>query len=167
MFRSLTFAVVLLASTAAHGQETRSASPDQPAPPAKIEDLAWLSGEWEGGGPGETRARAVFSGPTGDHLTGHFVQASADGVSFLELMDVVETNGTLVFRLRHFNADLTGWEEKDVVRSFPLVSVSGDAWFFDDLTFRKDGPDGMVAAVRARMADGGTRELVFRYRRIR
>jgi hypothetical protein len=84
-FIALVAALLLVTSTSAQAQETRSAEPGQVAPAAKIEDLAWLNGEWEGRSPGGTRARAVFSGPTGDHLTGHFVQASGDRVSLFEL----------------------------------------------------------------------------------
>ncbi len=48
---------------------------------------------------------------------------------------------------------------------FPLVAREDDAYYFDGLTIRRDGPDGMVGAVRIENPDGTTREAVFRYRR--
>jgi hypothetical protein len=76
-------------------------------------------------------------------------------------------NGSLEYRLKHFNADLTGWEEKAEVVRFPLVAVEPDAWYFDGLTIRKEGQGGMIAAVRIGNRDGTSREAVFRYRRDR
>ena len=82
-------------------------------------------------------------------------------------MSIAETGGSLEYRLKHFNADLTGWEEKGDVRRFPLVAREPGKWFFDGLTIRQDGPDGLVAAVLVRHKDGKEDEAVFRYRRAR
>ena len=78
-----------------------------------------------------------------------------------------EIGGSLEYRLKHFNADLTGWEEKAEVRSFPLVAREGDAWYFDGLTVRRDGADGLIGAVNARFKDGTQKEFVLRYKRVR
>jgi hypothetical protein len=146
--------------------DTRSAPANHVPPPATIEDLSWLAGEWVGPGiSGE--AREVYSTPTGGAIAGHFVQMGRNGIAFYEIITIVPERGSLVYRLKHFNADLTGWEEKAEVRSFPLVSREGDAWYFDGLTVRRDGPDGMIGAVNVRMKDGTEREYVIRYRRAR
>ena len=146
--------------------ETHTAPPNHLPPPAKIEDLAWIAGEWVGPGiSGE--AREIYSTPTGGAIAGHFVQMSANGIAFYELITIVPEGGSLAYRLKHFNADLTGWEEKNEVRSFALVAREGDAWYFDGLTVRRDGADGMIGAVKVRMKDGTEREFVIRYRRAR
>jgi hypothetical protein len=54
-------------------------------------------------------------------------------------MTIVAEGGSISYRLKHFNADLTGWEEKNEVQSFGLVAREGDTWFFDGLTIRRDG----------------------------
>lgn len=84
---------------------------------------------------------------------------------FYEMMAITEVRGSLEFRLKHFNADLTGWEEKAVVRSFPLVAVDKDTWYFDGLTIKRDGPNGMTGAVKVLQKDGSSQELVFQYHR--
>ena len=48
-----------------------------------------------------------------------------------------------------------------------LVAVEKDAWYFDGLTVRRDGPDGMVGAVRIDSKEGPPREAVFKYRRVK
>jgi hypothetical protein len=88
-----------------------------------------------------------------------------DDVWFYEILSIAEVGGSLEYRLKHFNADLTGWEEKAEVRRFPLVAIENDAWYFDGLTIRRDGPDGMVGAVKVETKDGSRKEYVFRYKR--
>jgi len=166
MIRILALAVVALSAPVARAAETRSAVPGAPAPPARVADLAWLAGAWEGAGIAGGAATEVYSPPAAGQIVGHFRQLRPDGsLWFYEIMSIAEAGGSLHYRLKHFDADLTGWEEKAQVVSFPLVAVEKDAWYFDGLTIRRDGPDGMVAAVRIGSKDGGSREAVFRYRR--
>ena len=50
---------------------------------------------------------------------------------------MVEENGSLSFRLKHFNSDLTGWEEKNEREEFPLVKVEKNAVYFDGFTIKR------------------------------
>ena len=161
-----TIAMLFAAAAPAAAQETRAATPGATAPPARVADLAWLAGTWEAEGI-TGPAREVYSPPIGGQMTGHFIQTRGDGIWFFEIVSIAESGGSLEYRLKHFNADLTGWEERDEVRRFPLVAVENDAWYFDGLTIRRDGPDGMIGAVRIEERDGTTREAVFHYRRAR
>jgi hypothetical protein len=164
--KPLLLALLLFASAPTFAQETRSAVPGAPPPPATLADLAWLVGIWEGQGI-TGPAREIYLPPMGGQMAGHFTQSRGDGIWFYEIVTIVERAGSLSYRLRHFNADLTGWEERNEVRDFPLVAREGDAFYFDDLTIRRDGLDGLIGAVRIRNPDGTSREAVFRYRRVR
>lgn len=147
---------------------TRSAVPSAPSPPARLADLAWLAGSWEGDGIGGGKALEVYSPAAGGQMVGHFTQLNPDGsVVFYEIISITEKDGTLHYRLKHFHPDLTGWEEKDVVRDFPLVALEleKDTWYFDDLTVKRDGTNGMVEAVRVRKKDGTSVEYSFHYTR--
>jgi hypothetical protein len=148
-------------------QITRPAVPGQPPPPARLADLDWLVGTWEGQritGP----AREIYLPAVGGQIAGHFTQARGDGIWFYEIVAIVQVGDSLEYRLRHFNDDLTGWEECAQVLRFPLVAVEDGSWYFDDLTLRRDGPDGLIGAVRIHDPAAGTsREAVFRYRRVR
>ena len=50
---------------------------------------------------------------------------------------------------------------------FRLVAVEDCAAFFSALTYRCDGDDGLVVAVRMKSEDDAVEELVFRFRRNR
>ena len=146
-------------------QETRTMAPGAQSPPARLEDLAWLQGAWEGAGISGP-ATEVYSGPAGGQIVGHFRQLRGEGIWFYEIMTIAQVGASLEYRLKHFNQDLTGWEEKAQVVRFRLVAVEKDTWYFEGLTIRRDGPDGMIGAVRIDSKDG-PREAVFKYRRVK
>lgn len=145
-------------------QETRTAPEDHTPPPATLAQMDWLVGQWAGTGIGGAPAMESWLPPSGDTMVGTFVQETDEsGIRFTEHMYLMEEEGTLVLRLKHFNADLTGWEEKDGMLTFRLIAVEDCAAYFHALTLRCSNPNfpggGLLAAVR--MQSGG--ELVFRF----
>ena len=159
-------AMAMLASTLA-AQETRIAPDDHLPPPATLEQLDWLVGQWTGSGIGGAPAMESWLPPSGATMVGTFVQETDEGgIRFTEHMYLMEEEGTLVLRLKHFNADLTGWEEKEGMLTFRLIAVEECAAYFHALTLRCDGEDGLLAAVRMRSKDEEISELVFRFRRM-
>ncbi len=144
--------------------ETRIGEEGFESPPATLAQVDWLVGQWAGDGIGGAPAMESWLPPMGGTMVGTFVQETADGtIMFTEHMYLAEENGTLALKLKHFNADLTGWEEKDDMLTFRLVANEPCAAYFNALTLRCADPDrpgeGLVAAVR--MQEGG--ELVFRF----
>ncbi len=151
-------------------QETRMGEPEFEAPPADLAQMDWLIGRWEGEGIGGAPAMESWLPPTGGIMVGTFVQQSADGaISFTEHLYLMEEDGSLVLRLKHFNADLTGWEKKDDMLSFRLVAIEPCAAFFHGLTLRCADPaepgEGLVAAVRMQSDKPEPQELIFRFER--
>lgn len=148
-------------------QETRVAEDGAESPRADLGQMDWLIGQWSGEGIGGAPAAESWLPPAGGTMVGTFVQQSAEGpILFTEHLYLMEEDGTLVLRLKHFNADLTGWEEKDDMLSFRLVALEPCAAYFHALTLRcaeADKPgEGLVAAVR--MQSGG--ELLFQFTRM-
>jgi hypothetical protein len=126
--------------------------------------MDWLVGQWWGEGIGGAPAMESWLPPTGDTMVGTFVQSTEEGgIRFTEHMYLMEEGGSIVLRLKHFNADLTGWEEKGDMLTFRLVAIEPCAAYFHALTLRCEDRDkpgvGLVAAVR--MQSGG--ELLFRF----
>ena len=140
----------------------------QPAARAEIADLQWLEGAWEGEGINGALATEVYSAPAGGQMVGHFRQLDTDGsVLFYELITISQVGDTIEYRLKHFDADLTGWETQKQVRRFPLLSKIKDSWHFDGLIIKREAEDRMSITVRVRQNDGSNESLLFRYRRLR
>lgn len=155
----------LLVAAALRAQEVRTAPEGHTPPPATVADLGWLTGIWTGEGIGGAPAIEVYSPPGGGSVAGHFAQEDGEGgIAFFELMQITEADGSLVYRLKHFDDALAGWEEKDEYVSFPLVAVDTNALYFDGLTLRRAG-DTLISAVNVRQSDGTVEEYVFRYSR--
>lgn len=166
--RTIVPAIALACITSAPvcAQETRVMPADHISPAASMDDMDWLVGQWEGTGIGGNRATESWLPPTGDTMVGTFIQTGGNGgIQFTEHLYLVEHVGSLVLRLKHFNPDLTGWEERDDMLTFRLVDIEPCAAYFASLTLRCDGDDGLVAAVQIRSKDGAANELIFRFRR--
>lgn len=147
--------------------ETRIGEEGFESPPATIGQMDWLVGQWSGEGIGGAPAHESWLAPTGTTMVGTFVQQTEDdGIRFTEHMYLMEQDGSLALKLKHFNADLTGWEDKEGMVTFRLLAIEPCAAYFNALTLRcderYDGKDGLVAAVR--MQSGG--ELLFRFARV-
>lgn len=166
MNRLILGALALCLAGPAWAQETRSLSAGAASPAASVEQLAWLAGTWRGEGLGAV-ATEVYSSPQAGQIAGHFqLEDGRGGIAFYELMQIVPRAGSLVYRLRHFNPDLTGWEDKTgKAVEFGLVAIEGDKAHFDGLTLHRTGPDSMTVWVRIGKKDGSSEEAPFRYRR--
>lgn len=159
-------AVVALAAigSSLQAQETRIGAADFESPPATIDQVSWLVGQWSGEGIDGAAARESWLPPSGGTMVGTFVQERADGgIRFTEHLYLMEEGGTLVLRLKHFNADLTAWEEKDGMLSFRLIAIEDCAAYFHGLTLRCDGQGGLLAAVRMKSDGPNVSELLFRF----
>lgn len=162
-------AFALAGAVAAQGTalETRVGEKGFESPAATIDQLDWLVGRWSGSGIGGSPAMESWLPPIGGTMVGTFVQEAPDGTfMFSEHMYIVAQGDSLALKLKHFNSDLTGWEEKDDMLTFRLVEVEPCAAYFQALTLRCDGPDGLVAAVRMKSDKPEPQELVFRFKRL-
>ena len=103
---------------------------------AKIGDVAWISGNWVGSALGG-KFEETWNPPSAGSMVGLFKLTKNDQVVFYEILTIVEKGNSLLLRLKHFNPDLTGWEEKNKSVEFPLVAISKNEVKFDGLTFRR------------------------------
>jgi hypothetical protein len=78
---------------------------------------------------------------------------------------LVEHEGTISLRLKHFNPDLTGWEEKDKTVDFRFIKKDGNRIYFTGLTFERRGNFELNIYLSLRQKDGTVKEEVFRMRR--
>lgn len=156
----------LLSAMPLAAQHTRVAPEGHVPPPATLTAAEWLVGDWVGTGIEGAEAAESWLPPSSGAMVGVFVQEKPDGaLMFTEHMYMAEEAGSLVLKLKHFNPDLTGWEEKDGMVRFRFLSAEPCALYFSALTYRCEGEDGLLVAVRMKSDGDSVNELVFRFKR--
>lgn len=153
--------------TQSQTRNTISLAAGAPRPAARIADLRWLVGAWTGEGLGGT-SDEVWSEPAGGAMVGYFRLVGKEGKPvFYEIMTLLEHEGSVEMRLKHVNADMTGWEEKNDYVTFRLARLDATGAWFDGLTLRRNGPDRIEAFLALRdRSTGSVREEKFVYRRV-
>lgn len=149
--------IAIAAAALAAGQNlgVRSLAPGAVSPPARVEDVGWLAGRWIGEGLGGC-AEENMAPPVAGQIMGAFRQTKADGsLWFYEFYTIAPKGESISMRIKHFNPDMTGWEEKDGFVEFPLVAIEGEAVYFDGLSYARDGVNALKAAVRISETDVG------------
>jgi hypothetical protein len=108
------------------------------SPSASLDDFGWLIGHWQGEGLGGLNEEA-WSGPASGQMMGMYRMIGDGQVRFMELLTLTEEKGSVQLRLKHFNRDLSGWEDKGDTVDFRLLKLEpGAAWFDGGSMFRID-----------------------------
>ena len=134
------------------------------APAGTLADMAWLAGRWEGEGLGG-RVEEVWSPADGGAMMGMFRLVREGKPVFYEFLTLRETERGLAMQLKHFNPDMTGWEEREKFVEFLYVGSEGKRVFFEGLTFDRSEEGQLTVHLAIRRKDGGVREETFRMRR--
>lgn len=93
----------------------------QPARNGPLQPLAFLSGRWVSITRAEMQEE-TWSRVSGDSMTGTFRVVQGGEPVFYEFWAVEVDGDKPVLKLKHFNAGLVGWEEKDTSTRMPLIS---------------------------------------------
>ena len=143
---------------------TLKLSEGQASEKATIADAAWLAGSWRGAGLGGI-SDETWSRPEGGVIVGTYRLLKDGKPVFYEMMWLQEVEGTLILRLKHFNPDLTGWEEKDKTVDFKFIKKDGKRLYFSGLTYEQASKDELHIYLALRQRDGTLKEEVFRMKR--
>ena len=131
-----------------------------PAAFGSIDQLDWLVGHWEGDAFGGV-CEEVWSPASGGTMVGTFKLTVDGAVQFYELMTIVPDSAGPQMRLKHFNADLTGWEEKGEVFEFPFVSASEKKAQWEGMTYEQIAEDSLRITVTLSHGDTApTQEVI-------
>ena len=140
----LALACALSAAAAAAGPVPEPVIRHEPrggsVPDVGVDSLAWLAGRWRGEALGGT-AEEAWLPPAGGQMAGVFRLVKDGAPAFYEAVILLEIEGRLTMRLKHFDAALVGWEEKGETVDFPLVDHEPGVWYFDGLTIVKEAED--------------------------
>ena len=134
-------------------------------PAATLDDVSWLVGSWEGEAFGGT-FEEVWNPPSLGSMVGFFKFMGDESVAFYELLLLVEEEGSLSLKVKHFNPDFTAWEEKGDYVNFKFVSANDEVIHFSGISFYRVGDDEIHGWIR--MKSGETiREEKLVYRRVK
>ncbi len=159
----LLLSLSMLAPALAQTTNTRRLPEGSAPPPARVEELAWLTGNWLGTGFGDL-SEETWQPPKGGSMLGLFRQHKDGKPMFYEFLLLLETEGTVELRLKHFNPDGTGWEEKDKYLTFRLVALEPNAAYFSGLTYRLQG-ENLEIFLALKNNDGALKEHSFLLKR--
>lgn len=130
---------------------------------ASIDNVSWIAGYWVGEAF-DGDIEEVWTNPLGNSMMGSFKLVVNNEVQFYELCTISEENETLVFRLKHFNNDLKGWEEKDEMIEAPLVKIENNKAYFHKFTFEKISETELNIYVLFEETLGNETEMKFNYK---
>ncbi len=136
----------------------------QKSPSAALADMTWMIGSWSGNALGGV-VEEVWAAPAGGAMLGMFRLIQKGKPVFYELMTLVEENGSILFRLKHFNPNMTGWEEKDKTVEFKFIGKKDGLIHFEGMSFKPEGKDAFTVYLAIEHKDGNVKEEAFRYTR--
>ncbi|MEQ8926868.1 MAG: DUF6265 family protein [Fulvivirga sp.] len=120
-----------------------------------INKLDWLVGSWEGEGLGGLNYES-WSTPEEGVMMGMFRHSRNGKVIFYEFCRISDVG----LQLKHFNPDLTGWEQKEEMVTFPFLSMSEDEIVFDGLVMELINQNELKIVVQLEQG-----ETTFNYKR--
>lgn len=130
----------------------------------KLENCAWISGNWKGeafGGQTEEN----WSAPSGGSMMATFKLINDGKVSFYEIEIIREVENTLILQLKHFDSDLKGWETKNETVDFPLIEITENKVVFEGMTFEKVSENEMNVFVDIKNDSGEVEIIKFNYKK--
>ena len=98
-------------------------------------------------------------------MVGTFRLIRDEKTVFYEFLTLSVVDARIVMRLKHFNPDMTGWEEKEKYVEFAHVKTDGSEVDFGALRFVRESADRLTILLKLRSKDGSMREEKFEMRR--
>ncbi|RPH71560.1 MAG: hypothetical protein EHM78_06880 [Myxococcaceae bacterium] len=117
-------------------------------PAARIDQMAWLAGQWRGEGTPTDRIDAFVLPPSGGGMVGVFRRVRGGEVTTHAIAYVTEESGSLVLRSKLFDSALRGRESQDAPRPQALESISPTEVRFEKAwVIRRDAGIQLFASV--------------------
>ena len=145
----IALSIILIFALIIQAEETQS-----------LPDLSWLEGHWVGDGFGGV-CEESWMPLSGGTMVGTFKLIVLNEVSFYEIMTLVPNdNNGYDMNLKHFNADMTGWEEKDDVVTFSYLESAANKLILNGLSYERTADDSLVIKVSMKTRDGEIDEII-------
>jgi len=131
------------------------------SPAATPDNFHWMAGRWLGKGFGGT-LEENWNPPMGGTMVATFRLIRNGEVQFYEICTLEPEDGSVIYRVKHFDPGMKGWEEKDEYVAFPLVKLEHHKAYFSGLTIERNG-NTITQYLAVKQKDGSYKEhpLVF------
>ncbi|SEF44328.1 DUF6265 family protein [Algoriphagus boritolerans] len=136
----LLISILLLTFSHLATAQVRHLEADQAPIQGKVEELNWMVGYWTGPGLGG-ECEEVWMPAVDGHMVGTFRFWMEGKLVFSEFMNLIQDGESVSMKLKHFNPDLTGWEEKAEWTTFRLIELDENKVWFDGLTIERMGDE--------------------------
>lgn len=144
-------------------QNTLHYNDEKGSPKATLEDVSWISGTWRGEALGGI-CEEFWDKPSANTMMFCFKFIQNNEVAFYELGHIKEIDKSLILELKHFGADLKGWEKADEKQSFRLVKIDDYRVYFDQFKFERVSENEMNLYV---VFEKTGEEIKFNYKRLK
>ena len=125
-----------------------------------LDELSWLVGHWQGPGFGGT-CEEVWLPASAGSMVGTFKMSVNGKVQFYELMVITVDSAGPTLKLKHFNSDMTGWEEKNEVVNFTFNGAKENELSVGATTYKRITEDSLDIYVDVGNKDGSvSQELI-------
>ena len=119
-------------------------------------------GDVQGPKEGETFLLEGAHGQMGGFARGY----DKNGLMFNEIITIMESEGSIEFRLKHFSPELHGWEPQNKPIRRPLIKITEDALYFDTVTYVKQDKDNYILYIRIPNKEGVMQVVAIPHKRI-
>jgi len=155
------FLTLFLCFSQAISAQVKFLEPDQESGKGELSSMDWLVGHWTGEAFGGT-CEEVWMPAVDGHMIGTFRMWSEGKLVFSEFMNLIQEGESFTLKLKHFNSDLSGWEEKDDWTTFRLVEVGENAVWFSGLTMIREGNEIKLFLALTENGERRIEELTYR-----
>ena len=113
-------------------------------------DFSWLEGSWRGPGFGGIMEEFWSSPDQNGNMIGMFRHSNEDGtINFMEFWQLTK-NG---LKLKHFNPDMTGWEEKQDFIDFKFVNSEKNKLVLEGLIYELSDKGTLKISLEMKQGD--------------
>lgn len=147
-------------------EHTLKATAEATAIDADFSQFKWLIGEWSGEGFGG-QCLESWSPAAAGSMMGTFRMVEDNKLNFCEVFLLTKTDKGIYLKLKHFNDQLVGWEEKDKCVNFPLLKVDRNTAWFGGLTYQLQKDGSLKAWLAMKKKDGTFREAEIHFQPVK
>lgn len=156
------FLILLITITSNANCQSTVASAEK----SQWEQISWITGDWIGDGFGGVSYES-WTGPIAGIILCTYRHVSEGKNNFFELISVSENEeGDLQMKLRHFNPDMTAWEDKEGQLEWKLKEITDSSVTFGPCTYKRIGDDKMEISLIMNN-DGKIETEIFNFERIK